>query len=100
MAQKTTITELRKMQADDLQREIVGKRMTIAKIRMGIAARQEKDTSKVRHEKKELARMLTAMREKQGENALKGSRKTATVSAPQDSRLKTRDSKKSSSSRS
>lgn len=64
MTPKTSAIELRKMQADDLTRDAAAKRLEIAKMRLGIEMRQEKDSAKYRKEKKELARMLTVLNEK------------------------------------
>ncbi len=88
MAPKTTMTELRKMQAEDLKREVMSKSMTIAKIRMGVEMRQEKDTAQLRREKKDLARVLTVLKEKAP--GLSTSQKTSTLPAPK----KTSSSKK------
>lgn len=78
MTSPSSMTELRKMHIDDLQREAYSKRMIIAKIGIGIAMRQEKDTALLRREKKELARLLTILREK----SVLGSRTNASASTP------------------
>ena len=82
MAKKSTIIELRKMQLPDLEREIRAKRMHLAKVHMGVEMRQEKDTAKVRFERRELARFLTALGEKQRAGALKKGDTTATMPVP------------------
>lgn len=64
MTPSSAMNELRKMQPSDLEREVAAKRMQIAKMRIGVEIRQEKDTAKFRREKKELARMLTVLRQK------------------------------------
>ena len=92
MAKKTAMTELRKMQLPDLEREITAKRMHLTKVQLGVGMRQEKDTAKVRFERRELARLLTARQvlwQSQNEKgALKTSQKTATVSAPASAKAK------------
>lgn len=82
MTKKTTMTELRKMPLPDLEREIMEKRMQLTKVHLGVEMRQEKDTAKVRFERRELARMLTALNEKRSSSALNTDAKTATVPAP------------------
>lgn len=72
------MTELRKMQTADLERDVTGKRMEIARMRLGIGLNHEKDTAKYRRERKELARMLTVLSEKQ----LNASQKASTVRSP------------------
>ncbi len=88
MAKKTTMTELKKMQLPDLEREITAKRMHLTKVHLGVELRQEKDTAKVRFERRELARLLTARRMLQplvsargDSKALKTSAKPATLPA-------------------
>ena len=84
MTKKSTMTELRKMQHLDLEREVTVKHALIAKIRLGVEMVHEKDTAKLRREKKELARLFTALREKTLPRAssLNGSQKEATMPAP------------------
>lgn len=64
MTRRVTIAELRKMGTKDLQGEIMGKRLEVAKMRLGIVMQKEKDTGKYRTEKRKLARMLTVLNEK------------------------------------
>ena len=90
MATKTTTTELRKMQAPDLLREVSAKRMEIAKVRMGVEMRQEKDTAKLSRDKKDLARLLTIARE----NSLKTSQKSATIPLSKSAKSRTSSSPK------
>jgi len=63
MASKVTITELRKMPLKDLEREIRGQRALVAKLRLAVHMRKEKNTAKYQHEKLQLARMLTVLEE-------------------------------------
>jgi ribosomal protein L29 len=65
MAHHTTITELRNMQHADLRKEVQEKQMTIAKMRLGLTMRSEKDSALYRRERKELARILTVLQEKE-----------------------------------
>jgi ribosomal protein L29 len=66
MATHSSITELQNMQTADLVREIHGKRMNIAKMRLGLTMGSEKDSALFRRERKELAQMLTVLRTKEG----------------------------------
>lgn len=63
MSQHITTTELRKMTPQDLSKEIGEKRGSIAKMRIAVAMRTQKDTAQYRREKKDLARMLTVLQE-------------------------------------
>lgn len=84
MATHLSATELRNMQMDDLRKEIAEKRLVIAKMRINVHMRSEKDTARFLREKKELARMLTIASEKTGAAvvpALKKTSKKATVPA-------------------
>lgn len=86
-----TAAEMRKMQASDLRNEIAAKRAAIAKMKLGLAMRSEKDSAAFRRHKKELARLLTVSAEqavsaapvakKSEKSALKDSAKTSTVPA-------------------
>jgi ribosomal protein L29 len=91
MATHSTLKELRNMQTADLQKEVAEKRLTVAKMRMGLELRSEKDSAMYRREKKELARILTVLGEKQGsevqaapekKTALKKASKSRKVAAP------------------
>jgi ribosomal protein L29 len=91
MATAHTAAEMRKMQVSDLQADIVSKRADIAKMKMGLGMRSEKDSAAFRRLKKELARLLTVFREqpsnsapaakKGAKSALKETAKTSTVPA-------------------
>lgn len=76
MATKTTIIELRKMQVKDLRREIASQQMLIAKLHMGIVMKKEKDTARYVRERKQLARMKTALTEKMAEELSKSASDT------------------------
>ena len=77
------------MQHDDLARDTQAKRMQIAKMRMGLTLRSEKNSAQYRAERKELARMLTVLNEKQKEKtALKAPTKPSRVPSPRASRAK------------
>jgi ribosomal protein L29 len=83
MSTHSTSTELNKMSAQELQRDAGDKRNDIAKLQMNVCLGSEKDTAKLRRERRYLARILTALNSKP---------KTATVPAP-------KKAKKSSSSK-
>lgn len=70
MSSHTSLAELRQMSVSDLRREIVEKRALVSKMRLGIAIQKEKDTSRYQREKKELARLLTVLHEKEAEATL------------------------------
>jgi ribosomal protein L29 len=88
MATHASIAELRNMQPADLHKEAQGKRMSIAKMRLGLEMRSEKDSALYRRERKELARMLTVLSEKakmapkSEKTALKTKSKASKVRAP------------------
>ena len=75
----TTTAEFRNMQPEDLQREVKEKRQIVAKMRLGLEMRSEKDSAQYKRERKELAKMLTVLHEKQ---TLKTAVKSAKVPAP------------------
>lgn len=69
------------MSAADLQQEIAKQKRTVAKMRLAIANQSDKNTSKLRKERKTLARLSTVLTEKQAEE-LQKSKQESTVSAP------------------
>lgn len=80
---KTPAKELRNMSATDLAAEVAQLRQDLAKQRMGIAVRSEKDTARYARGKRQLARLLTVLGEKKkSAPALKKAASSATVSAP------------------
>lgn len=84
MPKTSAATELRKMTPQDLSKEISDKRAGIAKMRISVAMRSQKDTAQYRREKKDLARMLTIMNELNRahapkDSALKPARKASKV---------------------
>jgi len=64
MASLLSIAELKKMQVKDLLRELREQSALVAKMRLGIKMKKEKDTGKYRREKKQLSRMQTVLTEK------------------------------------
>lgn len=75
--------DMRKMSVSDLESEAATLRSEIGKIRMGLAMRSEQDTAKFKRTKKNLARVLTVLGEKKGEDAaLKKKSSSATMHAP------------------
>lgn len=81
MTPKSAITELLKMNVDDLRREAKTKRASIAKKRLGLELKKDKDSGAYRREKKELARILTVANQKKAE-ALQKKPSSPKVSAP------------------
>ena len=96
MAHHVTIIELRNMQIADLAREARGLRNDVAKMKIGIKLGKQKDTGSYRIAKRQLARMLTVLTEKEcGEKKEKNEKSapaSATLAAP-------KSPKKSSSSK-
>lgn len=84
MATHLSAKELRNMQMEELRKEVTAKRMLISKMHLDVQLNSEKDTARFRREKKELARLLTVIAEKEKADGkdLKNSEKTSTVSAP------------------
>lgn len=81
MATALTMIELRSMSKQDLEREIRGKRIHIGALRLAVSIGKEKNTSVYKKEKKELARLLTVLCEKDQTKPLNVQRDAATVRA-------------------
>jgi ribosomal protein L29 len=64
MSANTSAPEMRKMQTADLRSEADDLRRSIAKMRMGLTMRSEKNAAEFRRSKRALARMLTVLKEK------------------------------------
>ncbi len=73
MATLATIKELRSMQVTDLRSEIAEHELALAKMRLDVESRSEKDTAKLRRLRRAIARMHTVLAEKSS---------SATVPAP------------------
>lgn len=84
MATHLSAKELRNMQMEELRKEVAAKRMLISKMHLEVQLRSEKDTARFRREKREFARLLTVLGEKEKAEGkdLKKSEKTSTVPAP------------------
>ena len=63
MAKTLTLAELRKMNQEDLQKEVAVLRRTISKGRYDVASGKQKDSHNYQINKKQLARMLTVLKE-------------------------------------
>lgn len=74
--------DLRAMTPADLRTEAAALRTELAKQRMGIALRSEKDTARFRRLKRHLARILTVLGEKEAAPALKKKASSARLPAP------------------
>ena len=81
MAQLASMTELLKMPVEDLSREVQEQRTLVARLRLEVKMNKEKDIAKYQREKKQLARMLTALVQKQ-EKSLREAKNDTTLSAP------------------
>lgn len=87
MASLSTITELRNMQAAELEKDLQEKKLAVAKMRLDIDMRSQKDTAQYKKEKKQVARIQTILTEKKADGkGLKTAQKTATVRAPRASK--------------
>ncbi|KKP80086.1 MAG: 50S ribosomal protein L29 [Candidatus Moranbacteria bacterium RIFOXYA12_FULL_35_19] len=62
------IKELREKNIEELQKMILEKQEKIRKFRFDIATKQVKNTREIRSEKKDIARILTLINEKNKEN--------------------------------
>ena len=69
MATTVTTNEIRKMQIDDLRKDIVEKQVTLAQMRVKVGMGSEKDTAQFLRAKRELARLLTILNEAQSKMA-------------------------------
>ncbi len=88
MTTRASTAELRKMQIDELRKEIDRRRLEIAKTRLSVGMRTEKDTARFRRDKRELARMLTVLTQLSAaaQPELKSKRATSRIPAPSRSR--------------
>lgn len=84
MATHISTIELRKMQPQELRKEIETKRIDVAKMRLQVQMRSQKDTAKFQREKREFARMLTVLNDLENgvTNALQPAPKRSKVLAP------------------
>lgn len=76
------LADLRKMPLADLRKEAAAQSAAVAKLTLAIREGKEKNTATRRNERRLLARMLTVLAERRGEQTeLKTAKKTTTVSA-------------------
>lgn len=97
-----SLTDLRKMSAKDLLQEIAKQRAQCAKTKMGIRLAKEKDTAKLRKQRRNLAQMLTILGEKDDSQAkeLKSTEKTSTIASPEKTPARSKKRASDSSSKS
>jgi len=87
MASISTTTELRNMQISELEKDLQEKKLIVAKMRLDVDMRSQKDTAQYKKEKKQVARIQTIITQKKAEGmGLKTEKKTATVRAPRASK--------------
>lgn len=67
MTPKSTTTDLAKQSHDDLRRDVKHKRAQVARMRLHLELKKEKNSAAYRREKKEIARMLTSLSNRKGE---------------------------------
>lgn len=80
MAKTSATGELRAMQMPDLAREIKAQALLVEQLRLGVELKKEKDTAKLRRERRKYAQMKTEWTRKTAAQ-LQGSVKPSTVSA-------------------
>lgn len=79
MTRNSATGELKAMPMPDLEREIKAQVLLVEKLRLGVHLKKEKDTARLRRERRTLARMKTEWTRKVSEQ-LHGSPKPSTVS--------------------
>lgn len=90
MSAHLTAAELRKMSVEDIRKEVREKQAVASKSRLAIALQSEKDTAAYRRGRKEVARMLTILSEKESEQEqLNTGTKQATMPPPVSARKRT-----------
>lgn len=65
MSTDGTIDELRTLSREELEREMKEKRFSVAKIRIAIRLQKEKDTARLRKERRTLARLSMVFKERE-----------------------------------
>ncbi|OIO53574.1 hypothetical protein AUJ46_04625 [Candidatus Peregrinibacteria bacterium CG1_02_54_53] len=80
MPKSSAIGEFRAMQMSDLDREIKAQVLLLERVRLGVELKKEKDTAKLRRERRKLAQMKTEWTRKTAAQ-LQGSAKPSTVPA-------------------
>lgn len=73
MAKNSQMNELRAMQRPDLLREIKAQELLVEQIRVGVELKKEKDTARLKRERRRLARMQTEWTRKTSLNTLPAS---------------------------
>lgn len=63
MSARTTMEELRKLSREELALEIHRRRLTLANMRLAIRLQKEKDTARLRTERRTLARLSMVLQE-------------------------------------
>mgnify|MGYP001614510707 CR=1 FL=1 len=64
MSTNMIMDELRKLSREELEREIEQRRLDIAKMRLMIRLQKEKDTARLRRERRTLARISMVLQER------------------------------------
>ena len=65
MTTKLSMDELRRLPLEECQKAIKEASVRLAKLRIHVALQREKDTAKLRRERRQLARFKTALRERE-----------------------------------
>lgn len=74
----------------DLSKDVTMQRMLVRRMRLGIELKKEKDTARYQHEKRQLARMLTALKVLQDKGGKTGAVQPGTDTVELKSKPKTR----------
>ncbi len=79
----STINDLLSMSVEDIQKDLRAQRLTVAKLRIDVELRKEKDTARYRRERRHLALLETVLSRKRAES-LHSAASSSTVSARAD----------------
>jgi ribosomal protein L29 len=89
MSTRSSASELRKLEIPDLLKEVTEKSSSAMKLRLGLQAGSNKDSSKYRQLKKEIAVLNTVLSEKRKMGMLKTPAKASKVPVPLSTSLET-----------
>jgi ribosomal protein L29 len=76
----STISDLLSMSVEDLESDLRAQRLAVAKLRIDVELRKEKDTARYRRERRRLALLETALSRKRSES-LQSAKNSSTVPA-------------------
>lgn len=73
-----SIKKYRKMTIDELRAELLKKRSEISETRFNVRVGKENDYAQIKQERKNLARLITCIKEKEGKESIQESKKSIT----------------------